>query len=302
VLAGNRGVVALNAADRAPRRLGSSFVWAGASGWASLNPAGDTPARRGCSGAAAAPPPLEHQTPECHAAAAAAGRARPLSPRSSGIRSRPSAVPPSNKAQPQPCRRGLARQRPPRHTGHVEHRVDARAIATELHAERRRLSHRRGLSVTVSLVASDPEGSRPASSETTTTQPTTTPSHPENSEENCMASGVLVVGMAAGPFLRCLMMGRRSSRSMSFVLRRSSAMSVGRALHVELSSAPTGWQRSEDRPGVTAGAQRVSLARCVAALCARAFARTWSGTVHTCLIIFFASSRLIGWPLRSRSW
>jgi hypothetical protein len=36
------------------------------------------------------------------------------------------------------------------------------------------------------------------------------------------------------------MMGRRSSRSMSFVLRRSSAMSVGRALHVELSSAPTG--------------------------------------------------------------
>jgi hypothetical protein len=118
----------------------------------------------------------------------------------------------------------------------------------------------------------------------------------------CMASGVLVVGMAAGPFLRCLMMGRRSSRSMSFVLRRSSAMSVGRALHVELSSAPTGWQRSEDRPGVTAGAQRVSLARFVAALCARAFARTWSGTVHTCLIIFFASSRLIGWPSRSRIW
>src|SRR5215213_6723438 len=46
--------------------------------------------------------------------------------------------------------------------------------------------------------------------------------------------------MAAGPFLRCSMMGRRSSRSMSFVLRRSSAMSVGRALHIELSSAPTG--------------------------------------------------------------
>jgi hypothetical protein len=51
---------------------------------------------------------------------------------------------------------------------------------------------------------------------------------------------LIVVGMAAGPFLRCTMMGRRSSRSMSFVLRRSSAMSVGRALHVELSSAPTG--------------------------------------------------------------
>src|SRR5215213_10957011 len=55
-----------------------------------------------------------------------------------------------------------------------------------------------------------------------------------------MAYGFIVVGMAAGPFLRCSMMGRRSSRSMSFVLRRSSAMSVGRALHVELSSAPTG--------------------------------------------------------------
>jgi len=47
------------------------------------------------------------------------------------------------------------------------------------------------------------------------------------------------MGMAAGLFLRCTMMGRRSSRSMWFVLRRSSAMSVGRALHVELSSAPT---------------------------------------------------------------
>ena len=113
---------------------------------------------------------------------------------------------------------------------------------------------------------------------------------------------LIVVGMAAGPFLGCTMMGRRSSRSMSFVLRRSSAMSVGRALHVELSSAPTGWQRSEDRQGVTAGGQRVSLARFVAALCARAFARTWSGTVHTCLMIFLASSRLIGWPSRSRIW
>jgi hypothetical protein len=110
------------------------------------------------------------------------------------------------------------------------------------------------------------------------------------------------VGMAAGPFLRWLMMGRRSSRSTSFVLRRSSAMSVGRALHVELSSAPTGWQRSEDRQGVTAGGQRVSLARFVAALCARALARTCSGTVHCCLMIFFASSRLIGWPSRSRIW
>jgi hypothetical protein len=119
----------------------------------------------------------------------------------------------------------------------------------------------------------------------------------------CMAYGFIVVGMAAGPFLRCLIVGRRSSRSMSFVLRRSSAMSVGRALHVELSSAPTGdWQLSEDRQGVTAGAQRVSLARFVAALCARAFARTWLGTVHTCLIIFFASSRLIAWPSRSRIW
>jgi hypothetical protein len=58
----------------------------------------------------------------------------------------------------------------------------------------------------------------------------------------CVAYGLIVVGMAAGPFLRCTMMGRRSSRPMSFVLRRSSAMSVGRALHVELSSAPTGWQ------------------------------------------------------------
>src|SRR5215213_11695643 len=56
----------------------------------------------------------------------------------------------------------------------------------------------------------------------------------------CVAYVFIVVGMAAGPFLRCSMMGRRSSRSMSFVLRRSSAMSVGRALHVELSSAPTG--------------------------------------------------------------
>ena len=36
-------------------------------------------------------------------------------------------------------------------------------------------------------------------------------------------------------------------------------MSVGRALHVELSSAPTGWQLSEDRRGVIAGAQRVSV-------------------------------------------
>src|SRR5215207_10890679 len=66
----------------------------------------------------------------------------------------------------------------------------------------------------------------------------------------CMAYGFIVVGMAAGPFLRCSMMGRRSSRSMSFVLRRSSAMSVGRALHVELSSAPIRWQRSEERQAV----------------------------------------------------
>src|SRR5215211_1322980 len=56
----------------------------------------------------------------------------------------------------------------------------------------------------------------------------------------CMAYGFIVVGMAIAPFLRCLIVGRRSSRSMSFVLRRSSAMSVGRALHLELSSAPTG--------------------------------------------------------------
>src|SRR5215211_2568536 len=90
----------------------------------------------------------------------------------------------------------------------------------------------------------------------------------------CVAYGFIVVGMAAGPFLRCSMMGRRSSRSMSFVLRRSSAMSVGRALHLELSSAPTGWQLSEDRQGVIARVQRVSLARFVAALCARALART----------------------------
>ena len=66
------------------------------------------------------------------------------------------------------------------------------------------------------------------------------------------------MGMAAGLFLRCTMIGRRSSRSMWFVLRRSSAMSVGRALHVEFSSAPTRWQLSEDRQGVTAGAQRVA--------------------------------------------
>lgn len=52
-------------------------------------------------------------------------------------------------------------------------------------------------------------------------------------------------------------------------------MSVGRALHVELSSAPTGdWQLSEERAGVAARGQRVSLARTVAALCARALART----------------------------
>src|SRR5215218_3270927 len=56
----------------------------------------------------------------------------------------------------------------------------------------------------------------------------------------CMAYGFIVVGMAIAPFLRCLIVGRRSSRSRSFVLRRSSAMSVGRALHLELSSAPTG--------------------------------------------------------------
>jgi hypothetical protein len=46
------------------------------------------------------------------------------------------------------------------HAGHVEHRVDARAVATRLHTARRRLSHRRNLSVTVCLVASDPEGPR----------------------------------------------------------------------------------------------------------------------------------------------
>ena len=118
----------------------------------------------------------------------------------------------------------------------------------------------------------------------------------------CMAYGFIVVGMAAGPFLRCTMMGRRSSRSMSFVLRRSSAMSVGRALHARLSAPTRGWQLSEDRQGVSAGAQRVNLARFVAALCAEPFARISSGTVHTCLIIFFASSRLIGWPSRSRIW
>jgi hypothetical protein len=90
-----------------------------------------------------------------------------------------------------------------------------------------------------------------------------------------VAYGFIVVGMAIAPFLGCLIVGRRSSRSTSFVLRRSSAMSVGRALHVELSSAPTGdWQLSEERPGVTAGGQRVSLARFVAALWARALART----------------------------
>jgi hypothetical protein len=86
---------------------------------------------------------------------------------------------------------------------------------------------------------------------------------------------VLVVRMAIAPFLRCLIVRRRSSRSTSFVLRWSSAMPVGRALHVELSSAPTAdWQLSEDRQGVTAGGQRVSLARLLAALCARALART----------------------------
>jgi hypothetical protein len=118
----------------------------------------------------------------------------------------------------------------------------------------------------------------------------------------CMAYGFIVVGMVAGPFLRCSMMGRRSSRSMSFVLRRSSAMSVGRALHVELSSAPTGDGSYRRNGQLWLSGQRVSLARFVAALCARAFARTWSGTVHTCLIIFLASSRLIGWPSRSRIW
>jgi hypothetical protein len=50
---------------------------------------------------------------------------------------------------------------------------------------------------------------------------------------------VLIVGAAIGPFLCCSIVGRRSSRSTSFVLRWSSAMPVGRALHVELSSAPT---------------------------------------------------------------
>src|SRR4029450_9997808 len=56
----------------------------------------------------------------------------------------------------------------------------------------------------------------------------------------CMTYGFIVVGMAAGPFLRCTMVGWRSSRAMSFVRGGSSAMSVGRALHVELSSALTG--------------------------------------------------------------
>jgi hypothetical protein len=85
---------------------------------------------------------------------------------------------------------------------------------------------------------------------------------------------VLVVGMAIAPFLRCLIVGRRSSRSTSFVLRWSSAMPAGRALHVELSSAPTSVAAIGGTAGCGRPAQRVSLPRFVAALCARALART----------------------------
>jgi hypothetical protein len=79
-------------------------------------------------------------------------------------------------------------------------------------------------------------------------------------------------------------------------------MPVERALHVELASAPTKDGSYRRNGQVWPPAQRVSFARFVAALCARALARTWSGTVHSCLIIFLASGWLIGWPSGARSW
>ena len=78
------------------------------------------------------------------------------------------------------------------HAGHVEHRVDARAVATRLHTARRRLSHRRGLSVTVCLVASDPEGPRPTSPETTRPRPPRRPHTPKTPKSRLTLMNVLI--------------------------------------------------------------------------------------------------------------